>query len=494
VTLRSAARAVTTATLIAATGGCALNPVSGRPQLTLISRSAEREIGAEESKKVAAAMGLVPDGPLVEYIRSVGRRVAANSPRKDVEYTFAVVDMEEPNAFALPGGWVYVSRGMLALTNSEDELAGVLGHEIGHVAARHAVARASRAAPIGILAGLGAAVTGIVSPALGDLVGGVGGLAGGLALASYSRDQEREADRVGQDLAAAGGWDPAALASSLRALEREETLSAEKPRRTSFFDTHPAIPERVAATAARAETVPREPAARIAADRDAYLARLDGLVVGKSAAEGTFEGDTFVHPDLGFAVRFPAGWKRENGRTAVVAGEPERRAMTVLMLADGKDALGALRNWEKESGLPPAPEPDELTIDGRRAFRRAAEARTSSGTLAVEVTFIPFGENVYGLAGLVPTPHTAAMLPVVRETAASFHALTAAERARIRETRLRLATARTGETPAALAARTGSAWNADMIAVANGLVTDAPLASGRRVKIALAEPYRPGAP
>jgi predicted Zn-dependent protease len=164
------------------------------------------------------------------------------------------------------------------------------------------------------------------------------------------------------------------------------------------------------------------------------------------------------------------------------------------MLAQGTDPLAALRSWEKECGLSPVPEPDELTIDGRRAFRRAAEARTSSGILAVEVTFISFGDQVYGLVGLSPSAHAATMLPVVRETAASFHALTAAERAGIRETRLRLATARAGETPAALASRTGSAWNADMIAVANGLVTDAPLPAGRRVKIALAEPYRPGAP
>jgi len=495
VRLRPIGRARAAATLAALAAGCAINPVSGRPQLVLVSRDAERELGAREAKQVAAAIGLVADGPLVDYVRTVGRRVAAHSPRQDVEYTFGVVDVEEPNAFALPGGWVYVSRGLLALTNSEDELAGVLGHEIGHVAARHAVARVSRAAPIGILAGIGAAVTGVVSPALGDLVGGVGGLAGGLVLARYSREQEREADRVGQDLAAAGGWDPAALSTALRGLEREERLTAGKPRRPSFFDTHPAIPERIAATAERAPTVPRAAGTPVAADDAGFLRRLDGLVVGRSAAEGAFDGDTFVHPDLGFALRFPAGWKKDNGRTAVVAGEPERRALAVLLLAgEGRDALAALRAWEKDAGLPPDAEPEAVAIGGRTAFRRAAEARTEDGPVVVETTFIPLGGHVYGLAALTPRAHAAAMLPVVRDAAATFHALTPAERAAIRETRLRLAVARAGETPAALAARTKSAWDGEMIAVANGVPGDAPFTAGRRVKVALAEPYRPETP
>src|SRR5262249_32312381 len=161
---------------------CTVNPVSGHPEGTLISASTERELGAEGAKKVRATMGVVEAPRLVDYVGAVGARVAANSPLKDVRYTFTVVDMAEPNAFALPGGYVYVSRGLLVVTNSEDELAGVLGHEIGHVAARHAVQRVSHAAPIAILSGIGAVATGIVSPVLGDIVGGAGELANSLVL------------------------------------------------------------------------------------------------------------------------------------------------------------------------------------------------------------------------------------------------------------------------------------------------------------------------
>ena len=126
--------------------GCAVNPVSGKSEVALISAEEERELGAQEAEKVKQSMGLIDDPEILAYVRAVGRRLAEHSPRKDVDYTFHIVDMEVPNAFALPGGYVYVSRGLLALVNSEDELAGVMGHEIGHVAGRHAVQRVT---PVG---------------------------------------------------------------------------------------------------------------------------------------------------------------------------------------------------------------------------------------------------------------------------------------------------------------------------------------------------------
>jgi len=119
--------------------GCAVNPVSGRSEVVLISAEEERELGAQEAEKVEKSMGLVDDPEIVAYVKTVGHRLAEYSPRQDVDYTFQIVDLGVPNAFALPGGYVYVSRGLLVLVNSEDELAGVMGHEIGHVAGRHAV-------------------------------------------------------------------------------------------------------------------------------------------------------------------------------------------------------------------------------------------------------------------------------------------------------------------------------------------------------------------
>ena len=187
--------AVVLAALTAA--GCATNPVSGKTELMLVSTDREKQLGREEAQRVEQDMGLLPDPVLRRYVEAVGRRLAAHSPRRDVDYRFQVVDSPEPNAFALPGGYVYVTRGLLVITNSEDELATVIGHEIGHVAARHSVQQVSRAAPLAAVTGLGAAVTGLVSPSLGRAVAGAGGAASQFVLAPFSREQEREADRVG---------------------------------------------------------------------------------------------------------------------------------------------------------------------------------------------------------------------------------------------------------------------------------------------------------
>ncbi len=213
---------------------CAINPVSGRPDLILTSKATEQSLGDQEAAKVKATMGLVEDRKLVEYVNAVGARLVAQTDSEGFDFHFHVVNMKEPNAFALPGGNVYVSRGILALANSEDELAGVIGHEIAHVVGRHTGGRITLGAPLKIVTGIGAATTGIVSPMLGNLIGGIGGLTEGLLLSPYDRQQERDADRYGIELAAAAGWDPAALSSILRDLEREETLAGKSSRRGSF--------------------------------------------------------------------------------------------------------------------------------------------------------------------------------------------------------------------------------------------------------------------
>ena len=152
--------------------GCAVNPVSGKSEVALISAEEEQELGAQEAEKVKQSMGLIDDPEILAYVKAVGRRLAEHSPRKDVDYTFHIVDMEVPNAFALPGGYVYVSRGLLVLVNSEDELAGVMGHEIGHVAGRHAVQRVTRSvatSPFRIVTGIAGAAASIVAPRGGKL-------------------------------------------------------------------------------------------------------------------------------------------------------------------------------------------------------------------------------------------------------------------------------------------------------------------------------------
>ena len=224
---------------------CSMNPVSGHPEVTLISVEQEKKIGAEEAKKVEAQMGLIVDAQFLPYLDTLGQRLAKESPRQDVTHQFQVVDMAEPNAFALPGGYIYVSRGLLALVNAEDELAGVVGHEIGHVAARHTVQKISRQGPFAAVFGIASGLAGMVVPLAGNIIEGVGDLTQGVLFSPYSRGQETEADRVGQEMAAKAGWDPGALAVFLNTLEREVALMSKEPRKPGFFDSHPATPDRV---------------------------------------------------------------------------------------------------------------------------------------------------------------------------------------------------------------------------------------------------------
>ncbi|HXT20522.1 MAG TPA: M48 family metalloprotease [Thermoanaerobaculia bacterium] len=211
--------------LLLVSGSCATNPATGRPQLSFFGEEAEMNMGKNADSELVSTVGVYDDDGWAEYVDEVGHRLAAASERPYLPWSFKVLDDPTVNAFALPGGYVYVTRGLLAVTTSEDELAGVLAHEIGHVAARHAVQRVSRAAPLGVLTGLGAATAGLVSPTLGAAVGGFGAAANEMLLAPYGRDQEREADRVGAEMSAKAGFDPTALAEALRALEREEAIT-----------------------------------------------------------------------------------------------------------------------------------------------------------------------------------------------------------------------------------------------------------------------------
>jgi predicted Zn-dependent protease len=471
---------------------CAINPVTRRPEFVVMSAEEERQIGAEEAKRVERSVGFAGDAQLAAYVAQVGQRVAAQSPRTDVHYTFHILDMGEPNAFALPSGDVYVSRGMLVLLNSEDELAGVLGHEVGHVAARHTVQRATAAAPMAIFTSLASGITGLASPTLGEMVGGVGATATGLVVAPYGRDQERQADQLGQQFEAAAGWDPAALSSALLTLQREEALHPSGPDRPSFFDSHPSTPERVQNTADYARTLPRAAADPIGASRADFLRHLDGLVIGPAAAQGVFDGQLFRQPDLGFAVRFPDDWVTGNGPAQVGAASTDGKALVVVqMVADGDDPKLGRQALERAAQISSELPSRTTTINGLPAEQTRVAAQAEHGDVGLDLTWIALGGHVYQITGIAPVPRADALAPTFDAVARSFRPLTPAEKAAFRETHLRLVTARAGETVVAVTARSGTVWNADMVATANGKDTNATFAAGELVKVAISEPYRP---
>jgi predicted Zn-dependent protease len=455
-----------------------------------MSEAQEIAMGKGADQEAVAAYGLYPDTQVQAYVEGLGRQLAAASERPSLPWSFKVVDDPAVNAFALPGGYVYVTRGLLVLVNSEDELAGVIAHEIGHVAARHSVQQISRAAPLAVVTGLGAVVTGIVSPTLGRAVGGAGATASEVILAPYNRDQEREADRVGQDIMAAAGWDPAALSTFLRTLGRGEELSADGRRRPSLLDSHPSTPERVAATPVYARELRVAPRAPGSADRAQFLRRFDGLVVGRRASAGVFEGSRFLHPDLDFTLAFPDRWTTENSREQVGAVAPDQQAfIAVEVVAQGDDPLAGARAFQAASKTPVVSGAEPLRVGGLPAARARLRGRTDKTEVVALLTWIAYRGRVYQVAGVTPLGRSTGFEPVFEGVVQSFRPLSALERAGIREDRLRLVDARRGESVSALATRTGTVWAPAMIAVANELAPGAQLLPGQLVKVALPERY-----
>jgi predicted Zn-dependent protease len=473
--------------LLAAVAGCAVNPVSGRPELVVMSSARERELGAEQEQQFLAELGTSDHVATSSWVESIGARLGVHSPRQDVAYRFHVVDLEVPNAFALPGGPVFVTRGLLALARSEDELAGVIAHEIAHVAARHSVRQTTAATPLALVFGVPAAIVGSVSRPLGTLVGLPGAIVSGLALSAYGREQEYEADELGAELALAAGFRPAALAEFLERLEREEALHRDGPPPLSFFASHPTTPDRTKRARAHAEEIAPNARPRSVADQNVALAHLDGLLVGESPAHGVFVGDDFFHPDFGFAFRVPEGWDRENRPEAVVAADPRasgRVAILLEMCGEGDDPLavasGQLASEEHRRALHP------IEVGGRPAV----QLEIGSGTDAALLTWVALAGRVYRIVGVYPLAEAHLQRPLLAAAASSLRQLTAADRSRVRAARLRIRVVRAGEPLEALLARSQSAWSAEEVGVANDLAPGAPLPSGARLKVAVAEPWK----
>lgn len=452
-----------------------------------VSPQAERSIGRKEADEVERTVGLVREPRVVEYVEAIGARLGQATGRLDISWQWNVADDGDANAFAVPGGWVYVTRGLLALSNREDEVAGVLAHEMAHVVERHAVRRAGAATPLAILFGVPSGILGIVSPSLGGIVGGAGRLVSGLTLAPYSREQEREADRVGSALAARAGWDPNALADLLGTLERAETAAGSAPTRSSFFATHPSTPDRVANIAALARSLSRAAVAPIANGRAAFLGRLEGLVVGNNAAYGVFAGRLFLHPEFDLALEMPASWKSTNSPEAAGAMAPDQAAVILLQLVgSGDDPVAGAR----AEGLSDAQLKGirRVRISGRPAA--ALNASTRDGT-NVSLTWIAHRSRIFRVTGVCGSADWARFRDEFERTAASFRPLRPEDQVRITESRLRIRAARAGESIAQVLARGGAAWTAAQAAVANGVTTERPLERDWPVKVAVSELFRP---
>jgi predicted Zn-dependent protease len=379
--------------LAGAQSGCARNPVTGQLQLALVPESQEIQMGQEASQQVIATMGLVEDQALQDYVRELGNRMAADSERPHLPWSFGVVDDPTPNAFALPGGPIFLTRGMMNLMSSEAQLASVLGHEIAHVTARHHVTRISRAQ----LAQIGLGVGGILFPnlaALGDLAG----LGLQLVFLSHSRDAERQADDLGFDYTLAQGWDVREMSDVFVTLQR--LGDAQRSAIPSWLMTHPSPGDRVAAVEQRLAQAPVAPG-QLRIGRQPYLERIDGLVYGVNPRHGFFRDGLFLHPELRFQMAFPAQWQRQNLAQAVIAVSPQQNAVIQLSLSRDGSPETAAQRFAAQQGVQPG-QSSRQNINGLPAVTVSFRAQTQQQVVQGLAAFISHGGRVYQIVSYSP--------------------------------------------------------------------------------------------
>jgi predicted Zn-dependent protease len=337
ITIAQSLRLLVGALLVLMLTGCATNPVTGESNFVMMSEAQEIEVGRKNHPQIIKEFGKYENDALQAYVQSVGARLAEKSHRSNLTYRFTVLDSPVVNAFALPGGYIYITRGLMSYLNSEAELAAVLGHEIGHVTARHGVRQQSA----GQAAQLGYAIGALLLPSLRSKEGQQAfNMLGGALLSGYGRDHELESDRLGAQYLAKTGYDPQAMIEVIGVLKDQEIFAQEQAKKLGqkprgyhgLFASHPDNDTRLQQVVGEAEQLRVSGQNKIG--RQAYLQQIDGMVFGDSEAQGIRSGRHFYHGPMGFALDFPERWQIQNKPTKLVAVAPGGGAFLEVRVDD----------------------------------------------------------------------------------------------------------------------------------------------------------------
>ncbi|WP_162846094.1 M48 family metalloprotease [Seongchinamella sediminis] len=458
---------------------------------SVITPELETRAGNSMSQQVADQIGLYMDPELERYLDMVGQRLVDALEDTPYQFQFALVDQAEPNAFASPGGFIYVSRGLMAQINDEAELAGVLAHEISHVTRRHHVRQAGRSLGAGLLTLPGRAV-GVVSSDLGQMINAPIEHAGKLYLSSYSRAQESEADAYGMRLASAAGYEPLALADALEGIENSLFLLTGEHHQATYLDTHPTTPRRVAEIDRLARELHTVPAQALA-DRKLLYRYLDGLWWGpQNPQQGIFRDNLFLSADLGLAVSFPAGWQTVNTPRFVGAMEPDGEAYLALGLNPGEFspdtyATALINRMRDRTGLQPVASRD-FRIGQWPAHLVRYDDDGEAGLVSLYYVFLNSGSHSFTFMAMGREPHRQSLQTSVMGIAP----LSSAQAATIGGLRLRIASINAGESLTDWSRRVGSSWSPAFTAAVNGLEETAPVTAQRELKYVRRERYASG--
>ncbi|NOT10165.1 MAG: M48 family metalloprotease [Gemmatimonadales bacterium] len=397
---------------------CAVNPATGKKELSLVGEGQEIALGEETAASTRATIGLYPNTELQRYVGTLGQKLAAISERPSLPWSFEVIDDPEVNAFAAPGGKIFVTRGILPFLDSEAELAGVLGHEIGHVTARHSARQITRQqlATVGLVAGS------LLSDKVAQMAGGLqAGL--GILFLSYSRGDESQADELGFRYMRRGAFDVREMPNVFAALGRVGSLAG-GGKVPAWQSSHPDPADRQAKAEQRARGLPADSLRGAIVNHDGYLRAIDGIVFGANPRQGYFDGTRFLHPDLRFRFEFPSGWKTVNRADAVVGASAKEDAVIQLSLGGQLSPEAALQKFAQQQGVQTSPA-ERVTVNGLSGVTSEFQVQDpQQGTMAGRVLFVTYGGNTYQMLGYTTGTQYPGYSGVLRQSLQSFGSLT----------------------------------------------------------------------
>ncbi|RYG41282.1 MAG: peptidase M48 [Chitinophagaceae bacterium] len=464
---------------------CARNPVTGKKQVVFMSEAQEIAMGQEADPQIIAQYGLYENKDLQDFINEKGKAMAAVSHRPQLDYKFRIVDSEILNAFAVPGGYVYFTRGIMAHFNDEAQFAGVLGHEIGHITARHSVVQQRNAmlGQLGIIAGL------VISPEFAQFAESASqGLS--LLFLKFGRDDERQGDQLGVEYSTKIGYDAHHMANFFTTLERQGTKSgaAELPE---FLSTHPNPGDRhntveKLATEWQNKLNLKNPAT----NRNAYLKRIEGLVYGEDPRQGFLENSVFYHPELKFQFPVPQGWNYQNTPQRVQMAPADGKALMYLTLAKGNSLEEAARAMAQANGLQIS-QLQQTSVNGLDAVMMVADAvpqqqqqQQQQQPLRTLSYFIQQGSNMYQILGVSASQNFAAYQPAFLNTMRGFKTLTDAAKINRQPERIRIKTLASSTTfEQAMKSYNMPSSRYEELAILNGMQLKDQIEKGTMIKV-----------
>lgn len=456
---------------------CAVNPVTGKREFMLLTEEDEIQLGKQTDPQIVQTYGVYQDEQLTEYVDNMGQKMGKLSHRPQLNYEFKIMDSPVINAFAVPGGFVYFTRGIMAYLNSEAELAGVMGHEIGHITARHSAKQYSKAQ----LAQLGLGVGSILSETFAQYAG-LAAQGIGILFLKFSRDNERQADNLGVEYSSKAGYDAGEMSNFFVTLNRMHGDGGGSL--PGFLSTHPNPDDRVGAIQRRAQQWQKNLEIEdFDIRRDAYLEKIDGIVFGNDPRQGFVENNVFYHPQLRFQYPVPADWKVINLPTQVQVTSGDEKAAILFSLGTESSPSAQANKFISDSKATVQSQRD-LTINGFKARQMESLLASESGNLRILSTFLEKDGSVYVFHGFSADTDFNTYSGAFRNTMNGFETLRDRAKLNVKPDRIRIRTVRGSQTlEQALKSFNAAEEDMETLSLINGMPLNETLTPGSKIKV-----------